>query len=146
MLRGYAKALGILTISMLCLGTTAKASCPEVSPKIESAPTPEVLGLYEPVHLLDSGVRVTGLVDTGAEISSIDVNLAKQLKINPPILRRIYVRTAHGTQQRDIIMLRVKIKGQVLQREFTLSNRRDMKQKILLGRNVLKGFLIDLNR
>ena len=131
---------------MLCLSATPEASCPEAAPKTGSVPTPEILGLYESVHLLDSGVRVTGLVDTGAEISSIDVNLTKQLKINPPILRRIYVRTAHGTQQRDIIMLRIKIKGQILQREFTLSDRREMKQKILLGRNVLKGFLIDLNR
>ena len=131
---------------MLCLSATPEASCPEAAPKTGSVPTPEILGLYESVHLLDSRVRVTGLVDTGAEISSIDVNLTKQLKINPPILRRIYVRTAHGTQQRDIIMLRIKIKGQILQREFTLSDRREMKQKILLGRNVLKGFLIDLNR
>lgn len=123
--------LGIL----LSMSATPDLSCPT-----------EVLGLYEPIYLLNSGVKVTGLVDTGAELSSIDVNLAKQLKIDTPVIRQIYVRTAHGTQQRDIISLRIKIKSQVLQREFTLSNRRDMKQKILIGRNALKGFLIDLNR
>jgi hypothetical protein len=135
----------LILLSILSLGATSESPC-VVESVSGSTMTREVLGLYEPVYLLSSGVRVTGLVDTGAEISSIDMNLAQQLKITTPIRRRIYVRTAHGTQQRDIVMLRIKVRDQVLQREFTLSNRRDMKEKILLGRNVLKGFLIDLNR
>lgn len=134
-----------LGVMLLSVSATSEQPCP-VTPSTQGATHTEILGLYEPVYLLSSGVRVTGLVDTGAEISSIDINLAKQLKIQTPVRRRIYVRTAHGTQQRDIVLLRVKIKGQVLQREFTLSDRRDMKQKILLGRNLVKGFLIDLNR
>ena len=133
-LKGRAKGLLILG-ALLSIGATPELSCPE-----------EVLGLYESVYFLNSGVKVTGLVDTGAELSSLDISLAKQLKINTPVTRQIYVRTAHGTQRRDIISLRIKIKNQVLLREFTLSDRRDMKQKVLIGRNALKGFLIDLNR
>lgn len=106
----------------------------------------EILGLYEPLQFLSAGISITSLVDTGAELSSIDRQLAQQYKLHTPVTRQIYVRTAHGVERRDIVALRIKLRGQVLQREFTLSNRRDMKQKVLLGRNVLKGFLIDLNR
>ena len=115
----------------------------DAKPCTESA---NILKLYEPLHLVTSGMRVTALVDTGAEISSIDKMLIKQLKINAPVVRQVYVRTAHGTQRRDIIRLKVKLRNRIMTGDFTLSNRKHMKQKILLGRNLLKGFLIDVSR
>ena len=105
-----------------------------------------ILGLYEPLQVLSANIQITGLVDTGAEISSIDRTLAQYYKLDAPVKRQIYIRTAHGVEQRDIVELRVKLKGKVLRREFTLSNRQPMKQKVLLGRNLLQGFFIDLNR
>ncbi len=101
-----------------------------------------VVGLYEDIHLLSAGVRVKSLVDTGAELSSIDIALARQLKLDGPVVRDIYIRTAHGTRRRKVVKLKVKLKDRVLEQEFTLSERQHMKQKVLLGRNVLKGFLV----
>lgn len=105
-----------------------------------------ILGLYEPLQFLSANIQVTGLIDTGAEISSIDRTLAQYYKLDTPVKRQIYIRTAHGVERRDIVELKVKLKGKVLRREFTLSNRQHMKQKVLLGRNLLQGFFIDLNR
>lgn len=137
---------GLAIVICIFLQTASLAQGPAPTPVCSQTPGPEILGLYEPLQFLSPGVRVTSLVDTGAELSSIDHRLAQQLKLHTPVTRQIYVRTAHGVERRNIVEIRFKLRGHILQREFTLSNRRDMKQKVLLGRNALKGFLIDLNR
>jgi len=83
-------------------------------------------------------------VDTGAKKSSIDINLAKELKVGPVIKSRL-VKSAHGNSLRPVVMPTIEIAGKKIKRQFTLADRKHLKYLILIGVNVLKkgNFTVD---
>ena len=107
-----------------------------------------VIGLDEKVKVQYSGGRknVVAKIDTGATKSSIDTNLAAELKLGPVIKSKL-VKSAHGSKLRPIIEATIELAGRKIKSEFTLADRTHMKYSILIGQNILKeGFLIDPNK
>jgi hypothetical protein len=105
-----------------------------------------VIGLVEPVTIFTKeGVKKTIMakIDTGASKSSIDVNLASQLKLGP-IIKSKLVKSASGNKLRPVIESEVGLAGKKMTAEFTLADRWHMKYRVLIGQNVLKHkYLID---
>jgi len=104
-----------------------------------------VIGLAEKTRLIQkSGSKVViSKIDTGATKSSIDTNLAAELKLGPVIKSKL-VKSAHGSKLRPIIEATIELAGRKIRSEFTLADRAHMKYRILIGQNILKeGFLID---
>ena len=104
-----------------------------------------VIGLAEKVSIEHSGGRkmVIAKIDTGATKSSIDTNLAAELRLGPVIKSKL-VKSAHGSKLRPIIEATIELAGRRIKSEFTLADRAHMKYRILIGQNILKdGYLID---
>lgn len=95
------------------------------------------------VHGKNGKKQVTARVDTGATKSSIDEKLAAELGLGNE-LRRVLIKSAHGSRHRSIVMVELEIGGEVMKTECTLADRAHMKYRVLIGQNILKkGFLID---
>ena len=104
-----------------------------------------VIGLAEKVdvHYPKGSKIVIAKIDTGATKSSIDTNLAAELKLGPVIKSKL-VKSAHGSKLRPIIEATIELAGRKIKSEFTLADRAHMKYRVLIGQNILKdGFLID---
>jgi len=104
-----------------------------------------VIGLAEKVSVKHHNGRksVVAKIDTGATKSSIDTNLAAELRLGPVIKSKL-VKSAHGSKLRPIIEAEIELAGKKIRSEFTLADRAHMKYRILIGQNILKdGFLID---
>jgi len=106
-----------------------------------------VIGLIEKVKIetKKGGKRtIKAKIDTGATKSSMDINLATQLKTGPVVKSRL-VKSAHGSSLRPVVMPTIEIGGKKIRRQFTLADRKHLKYPILIGVNVLKkgGFIVD---
>ncbi|MEK6982999.1 MAG: RimK/LysX family protein [Nanoarchaeota archaeon] len=104
-----------------------------------------VIGLAEKVGIYHHNGKKNAVakIDTGATKSSIDTNLATELKLGPVIKSKL-VKSAHGSKLRPIIEATIELAGKKIKSEFTLADRAHMKYRILIGQNILKdGFLID---
>ena len=106
-----------------------------------------IIGLTEKVKIeTKKGEKRTikAKIDTGATKSSMDINLAKQLKTGPVVKSRM-VKSAHGNSLRPVVMPTIEIAGKKIRRQFTLADRKHLKYPILIGVNVLKkgGFIVD---
>ena len=105
-----------------------------------------VIGLTEPVTIFTrGGVKKTIIakIDTGASKSSVDVNLASQLKLGP-IIKSKLVKSASGNKLRPVIEICIGLAGKKMKEEFTLADRWHMKYRLLIGQNVLRhSYLID---
>ena len=85
-------------------------------------------------------------VDTGAFRSSIDRKLAEELGLmaedNILWRKRFAYRSATGLQPRPVISLTYWIAGNKIKTSASVSDRSKMKQRVLIGRNDLTGYLI----
>ncbi|MFT4244376.1 MAG: RimK/LysX family protein [Candidatus Woesearchaeota archaeon] len=102
-----------------------------------------IIGLVETV-ILENGKNYKAKIDTGADSSSIDINIAK-LFDDKQILTHKYVRSALGRHRRPVISLGLEIKGKKCVDDFTISDRKNMTFKILIGKDILQKeeFIID---
>ena len=102
-----------------------------------------IIGLIETV-ILENGKSYKAKIDTGADSSSIDINIAK-LFDDKQILTHKYVRSALGRHRRPVISLGLQIKGKKCVDDFTISDRKNMSFKILIGKDILQKeeFIID---
>lgn len=105
-----------------------------------------VIGLVEPVTIFTrAGLKKTIMakIDTGASKSSIDINLASQLRLGP-IIRSKLVKSASGNKLRPVIEVEIGLANRRMREEFTLADRWHMRYRVLVGQNVLRhGYLID---
>lgn len=100
-----------------------------------------VIGFVAPVMIKNK--RYIARIDTGATKSSIDERLAKLLGLTDLIDIK-EVRNAHGEVLRPVVRITVMIEGRKITAPFTLANRKNLRHKVLIGRNILKrGFIID---
>ncbi|MBN2112013.1 ATP-dependent zinc protease [Candidatus Woesearchaeota archaeon] len=107
-----------------------------------------VIGLSEPITLigLKGKKKVIAKVDTGADKSSIDLNLAAELQLGP-VVKISLIKSASGNRKRPIIGSDVIFAGREMKVHFSIADRSHMKYKVLIGKNILKkGFLIDPSR
>jgi hypothetical protein len=104
-----------------------------------------ILGLVEDVIL--NGKHLVARIDTGATLSSIDLNLAKELKLEE-VGRMAIVKSSLGISKRPVIKAKIKLGNQDVEEEFSLANRKKLTYDLLIGQNILKkgNFLIDPNK
>jgi hypothetical protein len=105
-----------------------------------------VLGFIETVKIKGNAKKDSSLkarIDSGAQNSAIDQELAAKLKLGP-IIKNKAIRQASGRSVRPVMKASIEICGKKLKGEFTISDRSHMKYKVLIGQNLLKkGFIID---
>ena len=102
----------------------------------------EVIGLVEKVKI--EGKEILAKIDTGATRSSIDINLAAELKLGPIIAARDYT-NVHGKTTRAVLKAKLEIKGKRFNGIFNIMDRKRLKYRVLLGDSILKKgkFIID---
>ena len=102
-----------------------------------------VIGLIEPI-IFENNVKYKAKIDTGADSSSIDKNIIEKLG-SFEIISYKTIRSALGRHKRPIVKLKVIFQGIEFIENFTISDRGNMKYKILIGKDILKKerFLID---
>lgn len=102
----------------------------------------------ETVWVLDQKKKkITALakLDTGAYSTSIDKSLAAELGLLSPdnVLWEKEFKSSLGREKRKLIRLVYWLGGRKVTSRAGLSDRRQLKRKILIGRRDLRGFLID---
>ncbi len=109
------------------------------------------LGEEELVELSTEGseesLEVLAKVDTGAGYSSIDEDLARELKIdlkNPE--DRVEIESANGEKVRPLVRVRIRLAGETLDTRVTVTDRSELSKDVLLGSRDLEGFLVKPNR
>lgn len=104
-----------------------------------------VIKAVEKVILISSGNSkrfINARIDTGATQSSIDVQLARELGFNKQ-LGHVNVISANGIKIRPLIEVDYELSGKKIKSTFTLADRSNLNYLVLIGRNDLKGFLVD---
>jgi hypothetical protein len=80
-------------------------------------------------------IRAKAKLDTGAKRCSIDEGLAKALGLTP--VSTVKVRNAMGTQERDVVVAKMRIGRVTYDVEMTVADRSHMKCPMLLGKEFL---------
>ena len=107
-----------------------------------------IVGLTEKINIIGKYKTkvVVARIDTGATVSSIDAALAKEMKLGKTIKTKL-VRSSHGTTLRPIKKMKFTLGRRRFNMNFTISDRKGLKYKVLIGQNILKkDFLIDPNK
>ncbi len=107
------------------------------------------IGIIEEITILTDDYKkknIKAKIDTGASKSSIDLNLASELKLGP-IIKTKLIKSAHGVKVRPVLNITIILHKKKIKAEFTIADRKHMNYKMLVGQNILKkGFLIDPNK
>ncbi len=105
----------------------------------------KTIGLVEEITLLsEKEKKVKARIDTGAKSNSIDKKLADSLNLGPAT-KTTLVRSANGQSLRPVLNIDIILAGKRLRGRFTIADRKGLKYRVLIGRNILEksGFLID---
>lgn len=102
-----------------------------------------VIGLIEDVTFAN-GKTYKAKIDTGADSSSIDEKILTSLG-DVKFSDKKSVRSALGKSVRKTVFLEVDFHGIKFNERFTVSDRSQLRYKVLIGKDILKkeGFLID---
>ncbi len=107
----------------------------------------EVLGVVEKVMVMgEKGEEeVRAIIDTGAKLNSLDIRLARRIRVGEPI-RTMKVKNPSLKEyvRRPVVKVRIRLKGRVFDTEANLQDRKHMKFPVIIGRNLLVGrFMVD---
>ncbi len=105
------------------------------------------IGVFEDVALYDAqGEKhtVRAKVDTGAYRSSIDRELARKLGLLAPdnILYEKYYKSALGRHKRPVVAITFELGGRRVETSASVSDRKNLKRPVLVGRRDLQGYVI----
>jgi hypothetical protein len=108
----------------------------------------QVVGIFERVKLKPhkgKRVEIKAKVDTGAMSTSIDKSAAEELGLLAPehILWERNFRSSLGTERRQVIELDFKLKGKRVKARASITDRSNLRRKMIIGRRDLRGFLVD---
>jgi RimK family alpha-L-glutamate ligase len=132
------------------LATTLDDSVPDCKPSIDSKPaSPETVGYTE--HVAVSGGRkieyAVAKSDTGAQRTSIDIDLAAAIGAGPIVdTTRVKSGTRNGRQKRPLVDLEVKLGNRWHSTTASIEDRSHMSYPVLLGRDVLRGYHVDIEQ
>lgn len=142
-----------------------------VAPDVVNSDGLLVFGRYEWVAFPGKNLLMSARVDSGANTSSmhaIDIreferdgdtwirfttqykaegeDEARNIEIEAPLVRRVTIRQAAGSESRPVVKLRMQLGSLVNDTEFTLTDRGDMSHPVLLGRRFMMDIaLIDVS-
>lgn len=110
-----------------------------------------VVGLTEPVKVIGKKtVEAIAKFDTGAARSCVDEKLAIEAGLGP-IIKFVRVKSATTGNapyvRRPVVKAKLEIHGKKIPVEVSIADRRHLKYKVLIGRDVIrKNFVIDLEK
>ncbi|MFC6724833.1 aspartyl protease family protein [Halobium palmae] len=103
-----------------------------------------IVGLVEEVIV--GGERATATVlakcDTGAKRTSIDAALADDLGLGEGA-DEVRVRSSNGVEERSVYPFDVELRGRTHAVEASVTDRSAMRYDVILGRDVLRSYLVD---
>ena len=105
----------------------------------------KIIGFVERITVFGKDNRakeIAARIDTGATKGSIDAHLAAELQRGPIHKHRV-VKSAHGRMLRPVVKVKVKLADREIESYVTIADRGHMKYKMLIGQDMLTGFLID---
>lgn len=107
-----------------------------------------VVGVFERVKVKNSKkkwVEIAAKVDTGARSTSIDHDLAKSLGLLVPenILWKKKVKNSLGVEERVLIGITFRLKNRIIKGRAGITNRKDLRRQLLIGRRDLTDFVVD---
>ncbi|GEM_PF-2353100 len=104
-----------------------------------------VIGFGENIVLITpiGEKQIAARIDTGADFSSIDTELALSLGYKPDSTRRKTIRTELGVEQRDVVDIKYRLAGREIASEATVADRSSLSTRMIVGRADLSGFLVD---
>lgn len=106
--------------------------------------TPKTLGVIEDVTFESDHTNMLypAKIDTGAFRTSIDGDLVKRLGLDY-LSDKIYIRSATGKQARRAVRVAFVLGGNKIKTVASVTNRKHLNYPVIIGRNDLKGFVID---
>jgi alpha-L-glutamate ligase-like protein len=107
-----------------------------------------VVGIFEKVSVRNGKkkmVEVRAKIDTGARSTSIDHELALDMGLLKPdnVLWTKKVKNSLGIEERTMISLTIKLKGKIIKTRASVTDRKNLRRQLLIGRRDLKEFLVD---
>ncbi|MFW5917001.1 MAG: RimK/LysX family protein [Halorubrum sp.] len=132
------------------LATVLDDSTPECTPSIGPEPEePSSIGYTERVTVSAGGRAVDTVAksDTGARRTSIDFDIAADIGAGP-IVDTIYVKSGSQTRRkkRPLVEIDVEIDNRWQTVTASIENRTHMNYPVLLGRDVLDGYRVDVTK
>lgn len=137
--------LSLGTVLLLLLATALAALLWSGSGPAEGA---VILGKEELVELSsgEETVEVLAKIDTGAGYSSIDEDLAEDLRIDLEDPEdEVRIESANGDEMRPLVWVHVRVAGETLNTRVTVADRSELSKDVLLGSRDLEGFLLKPN-
>lgn len=111
----------------------------------------KTIGLIEKVRIHKKGggfVETTALVDTGAQMTSIDMEVAREAKLGPVV--RTFKTKAPITKhvdKRPVVKATIEINEEKFTVEANIKDRSHMKFPVLIGRNLIyDNFVVDVSK
>lgn len=136
--------IGVLVCFFLCLAS------PQVFAEGASEDLPVVLGHEERIVVSTvqspQEIEVLAKIDTGADCSSLDADVAQQLGIDLAGAERVLVTSALGEEWRPLVEVQIQIAGQTRTTMVTVSDRTDLTTRAIFGKNDLDGFIVDVSQ
>jgi len=107
----------------------------------------KTVSAYEEVELIGEGGErktVRAKIDTGADSSSIDRDLAKELGLleQDNFLYDEYFRNALGRKRREVVGVKFVMAGRKIKTRVSIADRSRLRSKFLVGRRDLKNFVV----
>jgi alpha-L-glutamate ligase-like protein len=109
-----------------------------------------IVGIFEKVKIRigkKQKKEINAKIDTGAKSTSIDRKLAEELGLlkQENILWEKKFKSALGVQKRELIKIIFWLKGKRIETRAGVTDRHNLRRKIIIGRRDLRDFLVDSN-
>ncbi len=107
-----------------------------------------VVGIFERVKVKNNKkkwVEIAAKIDTGARSTSIDRELAKSLGllVDSNILWKKRVKNSLGVEERLLVGITFRIKNRIIKGRAGITDRKDLRRQLLIGRRDLTDFVVD---
>jgi len=132
------------------LASTLDDSVPDCRPPLVEGDRGEgVLGYTNRIRVTgrDGAESVVGKADTGAKRTSIDTGLAGRIGAGPLVgTTRVRSGTGPGTETRPLVDVALRLDGEWRTVTASITDRSEMTYPVLLGRDVLEAYTLDIGR
>ena len=136
------------------------AIVPNVETKVSTAHSLGIIGGVEPIYILPMKSPFSARIDTGAAGSAIDVSdihnferdgekwvsfvLVNETngethRFEKKVERRVAIKRINKHEKRIVVLMDIKIGGEIVSAEFSLADREKFEYQALIGRNIISG-------
>jgi len=131
------------------LESTLDDSVPECKPTPVEADDAGTLGYTNRIRITgrDGAAEAVAKADTGAKRTSIDSDLAGRIGAGPLVgTTQVRSGTGGGTETRSLVDVDLRLNGQWRTVTASITDRSEMSHPVLLGRDVLETYTLDISR